>query len=326
MGNERFLILGAGAVGSHLAAALLERRGPGAVVVADPDPAARRAWAGRGVAALLTPELAPPHKVERFAFADGDVVILAVKGAVAAAALEPVPAAVPVVALPNGMHDALAAGRPALSFGVVDFAASPGAPGAPVVTRAGGLVLDRRAAAARRLAAALAGSPVRPRLTDDIAGHRWSKLLFNAAFDPLATLMGTTFGGVFAHPAGRRALRRLLAEGIAVARAAGIRLHAVQGASPETLVRILGTPLLGRAAAFLAARRARAIASAWAADLARGGAAEIEHVNGFLIRRAEVLGVPTPTHHRAVRLVHQLGTGALDPAPEHAARLLEAPG
>ncbi len=317
-GGGRFVILGAGAVGSYLGRAL--ESGGARLAIADVDPAVRATWAERGVAVIE-----PAAGREAARWVEGDVVVLATKATVAAAALAPVPEGVPVIAITNGMLEAgdLRPKGP-LAWGVVDFAASLAAPGQAVCTQRGGLTLGREGAgdATRRLAEALAESPISARLISDIDGYRWSKLVLNASFDPIATLTGQTFGQVFAHRPSRRALRRLLAEGVAVARAAGVDLHRVHGTRPSTLARVLGVPLLSEVAARAGARRARRIESALLADLRRGAPTEVDFLNGHIVRTAERLGIAAPTHRRTWEMIHDLERSGDPPGLERAAGLL----
>ena len=46
--------------------------------------------------------------------------------------------------------------------------------------------------------------------------------------------------------------------------------------------------------------------SSTAQDLARGKPTEIEHLNGYVVRRGEALGVPTPANRTLAALVRLL--------------------
>ena len=61
---------------------------------------------------------------------------------------------------------------------------------------------------------------------DDARGAQWTKLLFNAATNPLAALTGLTHGELCDRPALRALAGALVAEGRAVADALGIVLDA----------------------------------------------------------------------------------------------------
>jgi 2-dehydropantoate 2-reductase len=83
-------------------------------------------------------------------------------------------------------------------------------------------------------------------------------------------------------------MRDVVAECVAVARAAGVDL-------PEPW------PAVERIAATMPGQF-----SSTAQDLMRGKASEIDHLNGFVMRRGAELGVPTPvnrTLHTVVKLL-----------------------
>ncbi|MGI9412509.1 MAG: ketopantoate reductase family protein [Hyphomicrobiales bacterium] len=323
-GRGRFVILGAGAVGSHLAHALHHcRENRIRITIADVDVAVRDAWAARGV-----PVMEPAFELAAFAWQETDIVVLATKATAAASALASVPRRVPVIVVSNGIIEAADLGlRRSLGWGVVDFAASAEAPGRSVCTHPGRLTLGAYGAgdAPQRLAGAFAGSPIQARLISNIDGYRWSKLIFNASFCPIATLTGQTYGHVFAHRPSRRALRRLLSEGVAIARAAGIDLVRVHGNLPSTLARVLGVPLLSEIAGQIGSREARSIESVMLDDLRRGMPTEVDFLNGHIVRTAQRLGVPAPAHCRMVQLIHDLERSGKAPGLDRAAELL-APG
>ena len=66
-------------------------------------------------------------------------------------------------------------------------------------------------------------------IEDNLPGARWSKLLINAAFSGLGTVMGGTFGDVTKDPLGKELAIRCMKEVIDVGRAAGITFAPVQG-------------------------------------------------------------------------------------------------
>jgi ketopantoate reductase len=59
-------------------------------------------------------------------------------------------------------------------------------------------------------------------------------------------------------------------------------------------------------------------------SIMRGRPTEIDHLNGYLVRRGLELGVDTPLNERIVDLVHALESGVGEPATERLAFLLEA--
>lgn len=285
------LILGAGAIGSTLALALSPRR---RVVIGDPDPAVRAAWAARGLETLD-----PRTELATFPVERGTLALVATRATVAEAALAQLPRALTALCLCNGLNERLTTCRdgPTL-FGVVDFAATCDTPGHPRQTQRGTLTMPAESPedSTRRLAADLEGSPIHAHLADDITGHLWSKLILNSSLDPVAALSGRTLGGVFAHRPSFLTMRRLLREGVLVAKSAGIRLQPVQGTSLATMVAAFHAPLINRFAAATAARKARAVDSTMTADLRAGRTTEIRFLCGSILAVAERTGASAPTH------------------------------
>jgi 2-dehydropantoate 2-reductase len=299
----RAVIIGAGAVGAHLAASL--RRGLPLLVIDRSEPV-RAAFEARGAAASPP----PGHGSLPAPFRPGDIAILATSAAAATRAAAAVPPWVPLISLVNGLNHDLAAARSSLSYGVVEFAASPTAPGASTLTRPGWLTLQRHSphGANAWLAAALDPRLQPARLSRDIDSHRHAKLMLNASLDPVAAIIGGTLGDVFRRPDSFASFRALLDEALTVARAAGWRLRAVQGMRPDVLSRIFRTPFLGGLAARAAARQAREVASTLAREVSRGDPGEAEHLCGAIAREGTRVGVPTPAHARALELLRRIAS------------------
>ena len=90
----------------------------------------------------------------------------------------------------------------------------------------------------QRLAGALTEGGMNTRALEDARGAQWTKLIFNAATNPIGALTRLTHGRVCELPETRRLVSGLVAEGVAVADALGITLdsdpdelvdHAAQG-------------------------------------------------------------------------------------------------
>lgn len=293
----RLVILGAGAIGTHLLQALR----PGVpVLVVDTSQAVRAALGGRGVAT------SPP---EGAGYLPGDVVLLATSACVAVRAIEGVPGTVPVICLANGLIPDLAkrAGVP-VAMGVVEFASSCPSPGVATCTKPGWLTLqaDAPAGITGWLADRLDPARQRVRLVDHIHDHRHAKLVLNSSLDPVAAVMGGTIGDVFATPGAFAAFRGLLGEGLAVARAAGWRLPPIQGTTPRAMARIFSTPILGGIARRVAAKQSRGIQSTLSRELARGELGEAEYLSGAIIREGARVGVQTPAHRRVMDVLAEI--------------------
>ena len=156
---------------------------------------------------------------------------------------------------------------------------------------------------ARVLARAL--EPVGPvRVTDNVRGMIWSKLLINSTFTGLSAVSGLRYGGVAEQ--GRDAVFALWAEGVAVGDAQGLTLEAIHG-STRTL------------------RRRRARANTWTRlgatsgrrccrTSTRAATTEVDVVNGGVAARGRELGIRRRATTRVVELVHSMERGERSPS------------
>jgi 2-dehydropantoate 2-reductase len=158
------------------------------------------------------------------------------------------------------------------------------------------------------------------RLTRNVRGQIWSKLLVNSAFTGLSAVSGLRYGAVAAHPDGRAASYAIWAEGVAVGEAEGLALETVLGVEPRELV--------DRDDAALA--RMMAIAGntkpSMLQDLEQGRATEVDVVNGGVAQRGRAHAIATPFNDRVVELVHAMERGERSPAPEELTELVAVAG
>jgi 2-dehydropantoate 2-reductase len=156
------------------------------------------------------------------------------------------------------------------------------------------------------------------RVTRNLRGQIWSKLLVNSAFTGLSAVSGLRYGGVAEHPDGRTAVYEIWAEGVAVAEAEGLTLEAVLDVEPRELV--------DRDDAALA--RMMAIAGntkpSMLQDLEQGRATEVDVVNGGVAQRGRAHAIATPFNDRVVELVHAMERGERSPAPDELTQLVAA--
>jgi 2-dehydropantoate 2-reductase len=132
-----------------------------------------------------------------------------------------------------------------------------------------------------------AGVPVV--LSDNVAGELWEKLVVNCAYNALSAIAQLPYGKMIEGPGIRDVMRDVVQETLAVAKASGVAM------APDMLERTY------RIAAAMPTQF-----SSTAQDLARGKPTEIEHLNGFVVRRGAALGVPTPANRALYALVRLL--------------------
>ena len=153
----------------------------------------------------------------------------------------------------------------------------------------------------------------------NLPGARWSKLLINATFSGLGTVMGGTFGDVTKDPKARDLAARCMKEVIDVGRAAGVTFAPVQGKDIVSL--FYWTNPVKKAAAKLimpvAIKKHSAIEPSMLQDLKKGKPCEIDAINGVVCDRGRKKGIPTPVNDRIVEIVHEIQDGKRKPSPEN---------
>jgi 2-dehydropantoate 2-reductase len=199
-----------------------------------------------------------------------------------------------VVSLQNGVDNAerirAASGIEALPAAVY-VAASVPAPGHIKHVGRGDLVLGPDNEKTRRVAALFARAQVPCRISDNLAGELWTKLVWNCALNALSALGNVSYGEIVASPDARKLVELTVYEVLAVAKAAGIQPAGLED------------PKAALAGAFKVAEQMSQTRSSTAQDMARGKRTEIDSLNGYIARHAEELGVPAPVNRTLYTLV-----------------------
>ncbi|WP_353094433.1 2-dehydropantoate 2-reductase [Methylibium sp.] len=121
--------------------------------------------------------------------------------------------------------------------------------------------------------------------SDNVAGALWAKLVLNCAYNALSALTRLPYGPLVAREGMARVMDDLVAECLAVAAASGVQ---IPGDVPAAVRRI--------------AQTMPDQFSSTAQDLRRGRPSEIDHLNGYVVRRGEATATPTPVN----RCLHAL--------------------
>ncbi len=161
------------------------------------------------------------------------------------------------------------------------------------------IVFGAPAAAAARARAAdfvarCKGAGFSAEMTDDIQSALWTKFIGLAANAALTSAARLPAGPLYSDPDVVEVAARLIAEGTAVARAAGAKVaDDIENVSVERLKQF--PPGMYASMYF---------------DIAKGGPLEVDGLSGYIVREGRRLGVPTP-HHAALYAVlkpHRDGT------------------
>jgi 2-dehydropantoate 2-reductase len=144
------------------------------------------------------------------------------------------------------------------------------------------------------IAAEFEGAGLATIVSPQIASVIWDKLLVNVATGALSGITGLAYGELYAVPAVRHTALAAVAEGMAVARAAGIALgidepeqawlRAGSGLPPDFKASVLQS-------------------------LEQGSVTEIEVFNGAIVREGLRLGVPTPVNAALVGCIKGIEHG-----------------
>ncbi|MDO8531765.1 MAG: 2-dehydropantoate 2-reductase [Dehalococcoidia bacterium] len=320
----KIVIVGAGAIGSGVGA-LLHQAGLDVTLVGRPAHVA--AINQRG---LIMDDVRPEARrkvalripaAERLTFTP-DILVVATKAQdVAEACRESLPYArgVPAVMMQNGISgDAIAGdilGRENIIGCIVRFGMVYLEPGVIVRHSAGRLLIGQsfqpNGPVTRRVAETL-NAGIQTKLTDNIVGARWTKLLYNVQ----AAVQAAT--GLSMQECGKRKDMvvlgmALVQETARVAEAAGVRLAPVEGIPLEAVAALEKLPPmtqqpdipkeLSQLCVFIGGHSPM---SSTLQSRKRGKSTEVDFLNGDVVKAARAAGTSAPLNEAIVRLIHTL--------------------
>ncbi|MGA8221003.1 MAG: 2-dehydropantoate 2-reductase [Candidatus Acidiferrales bacterium] len=308
--SPRVAVLGAGAVGSYFGG-MLARAGVDVTLIARPAHVEAIRRNGLFLDTVTFQEhVSVAASTDVSAARDADFVLFCVKTLDtedAARSLAPhlAPTAT-VVSLQNGVDNVprirAASGIDALPAVVYVAAALP-EPGHVKHSGRGELIVGEFAGAAHaspqqppraeRFAALWAAAGVPCRLSPNIEVDLWTKMVMNCAGNAITAIAQTSFGNAARNAQTREVMRMVIDEAVAVGRAAGVQLPEAGWVEKG----IKNAEGLGDAT------------SSMAQDIARGKRTEIDSLNGYIVRRGTVLGVPVPVNSTLFALVKLIEEG-----------------
>ena len=325
MTETSVLVVGAGAIGGVTAAKM--EGGVRRVVVLDADKEHVEKMRKEG---LLVDDLGEERRVPLDAHADAsglespfDFALITLKAPHLDVALGPLLEGGLVetfVSLGNGLVQERIAGivgSDRLIWGTVEWGATNLGPGHLARTTRGPFVTGEPDGSVRertRLLAEALGTVDEARVTENIRGQVWSKLLVNSAFSGLGAVSGLLYREVVAGPEGKEAALALWREGYDVGMAQDLELEDVLGVPAESLVvRDPGDRERVEEALGIAMQQAGATKASMLQDLERGIKTEVDVINGGVVEKGREYGVKTPLNSRVVELVHAMERGERRP-------------
>jgi 2-dehydropantoate 2-reductase len=279
-------VMGAGAVGCYFGG-MLARAGHQVTLIARPQHVQAIEREGLHMETKTFDErVRLAASTEVAAAGDADLVLFSVKSPATEAAgrqLEPyLRRDTLVLCLQNGVDNAerLRSVLPGheVAAAVVYVATEMAGPGHLKHHGRGELVIEP-ARAGERVAQALIAAGVPTEISDNVRGALWLKLIINCAYNPISAIAQRPYGENVGSVGIWDVMHDVVDECVAVARADGVTLPADPHETTRKLVASMPAQY-----------------SSTAQDLARGKPTEIDYLNGYVVRRGQALGIPTPAN------------------------------
>ncbi|HJU31211.1 MAG TPA: 2-dehydropantoate 2-reductase [Hyphomicrobiaceae bacterium] len=174
--------------------------------------------------------------------------------------------------------------------------------------------------------ARLVGTADSAKVTDNLWGERWSKLVANVMGNGLSACTGLSGGQMLQMEPIRRFGARLGSEAIRVGQALGYSLEEILHVTPETIARAgegdeaaMGVYVEQR---FKDAKKTAAEQRpSMGQDMQKGRRTEIEYLNGFIAREGGKLGLPCRANAVLTDIVKRVEKGELKADPRHITEL-----
>ena len=199
-----------------------------------------------------------------------------------------------VVCLQNGVDNAdqvRAAANVVVLPAAVYVAVSMPEPGRVKHLARGDLIIGPPSEKTTEVANLFISAGIPCRISDNIEGELWVKLLCNCALNAISALGHAPYGEIAQNSDAKLLMQHIVDEVLAVGQAGGVVLPGIRDRES------------GMAAAMEIATQMADALSSTAQDLDRGRPTEIDALNGYVARRAAKLGIPAPVNHALFTLV-----------------------
>ena len=316
-----FLVLGAGAVGG-ITAALLKKNGYDVEIICKYDEYAslisNHGLTVKGICGSFSVKV-PAYSSAKFLNSKKDVILHATKST------DMVDAAVEsafllkddgcFVSMQNGIVEddliKVAGGKKVIGC-VTGWGATMESHGNLVMTSAGDFILGypgRPPDGYLTLVAEALSSVVPVRMTDNIMGHLYAKLIINSCITSLGAICGLYLGKMLSMAKVRRIFIEIIRESVAVAEIMKIRIE-IFGGKLDFRKFIKGTGPVSDFRRHLMIRligfKYRRLKSSSLQSLERGKPSEIDYLNGYIVGNAERYNVKVPVNEAIVRIIHEI--------------------
>jgi 2-dehydropantoate 2-reductase len=296
--KPKVAVVGAGAVGGYFGG-MFARAGLPVVLIGRPSftEAVRRD--GLKIDSFQFQETVHPEASTELSAAVGaDLVLFCVKTTDTAAVAKQLakilrPDAL-LLSMQNGVNNAeeirAASGIDAIPA-VVYVAASAPIPGTVKHFGRGDIVTGPENERVNRVADIFALGKIPCRISGNVEGELWTKLIWNCGLNAISGLGRVMYGEILASEDAKQLVAAAVYETLAVARAKGIHPPGLE--DPQAAI----------SGSFKIAQQMSGMRSSTAQDMARSKRTEIDSLNGYVAREGAKLGVATPVNHALYTLV-----------------------
>jgi 2-dehydropantoate 2-reductase len=172
--------------------------------------------------------------------------------------------------------------------------------------------------------AAILDSVDSAKVTTNLWGERWTKLIVNAMYNAVSAVTGLDSRTMMDQEIPRRLSIKLGGEAVRVGRALGYELEPIRGMSAENIL----TASEGDQNALEECermmlewnkRRSKGGRPSTAQDILKGRRTEIDFINGLIAEKGGELGLATPANLAIADLVSRIESGDIKSDPEHVA-------
>ncbi len=195
---------------------------------------------------------------------------------------------------------------------VTGWGATMESPGNLVMTSAGDFIIgypDRKPDDYLSLVSEALSSVVPVRITDNIMGHLYSKLIINSCITSLGAICGLYLGKMLLLSKARKIFIETIREAMMVAEKMNIRTEVFAGkldfgkfVRGDDLISHFRRHLMILIIGF----KYRRLKSSSLQSLERGKPSEIDYLNGFIVRNADKLGVRVPVSAAVTIMIHEI--------------------
>jgi len=326
---KNILVIGGGAIGGITAAALTQKGEKVVIVDADSTHVAamRHELEITGCRELKIPmQVYTPDEIkQRQEFAGwADIVLLAVKGLFTEEALRPmVPCMVPgapVVLLQNGVNEEAVAdvvGAARTIGASITWGGTNKGPGkliqTSIQTDMAGFVIGPWPTGKNKMvqdAAALLGQICQTDVTENIRGHKWTKMLINVGLTGVGACAGINYGSVLDNESARKACVVAMTETWQIGSDLGIEFGSLNGISPKVFTATNKKEFEEVSKMlFFAFGNHRDIKPSMWQDIEKGRKSEVDFVNGCVVKQAREIGKSAPVNEMVVKILHEIENG-----------------